>query len=136
MTSLPYSYARDNDLVVVDTKCHFTAQTPLFALAEAQRITGQALEFRTASAAHLADLIEDTYRDSASAAAGAAEQASEPSATDLASLADTAASVDDLLDQREDAPVVRLINAILLEAIRARASDVHIEVEEAHLVVR
>ncbi|MEM8654287.1 MAG: ATPase, T2SS/T4P/T4SS family [Pseudomonadota bacterium] len=136
MTVLPYGFARDNDVVVSDAHCHFTAQTPLLALAEAQRTVGQTQDFRAASVAYLADIIKETYRDSASAAAGAAEKASDAGATDLASLADTAASVDDLLDQREDAPVVRLINAILLEAIRARASDVHIEVEEAQLVVR
>ena len=136
MTKVPYSFARDNDVAVAETGCHFTSQTPLLALAEAQRVAGRSLEFRSASSAQLASIIEETYRDSASAAAGAAEQATEPASMDLVSLADSAASVDDLLDQREDAPVVRLINAILLEAIRARASDVHIEVEEAQLVVR
>ncbi|WP_147114755.1 GspE/PulE family protein [Tateyamaria sp. syn59] len=136
MTALPYSFARANDMVVTDDQGHFTSQTPLLALAEAQRTTEQTLDFRVASVAYLAEIIKETYRDSASAAAGAAEEASDAGSTDLASLADTAASVDDLLDQREDAPVVRLINAILLEAIRARASDVHIEVEETQLVVR
>ena len=54
----------------------------------------------------------------------------------LGSLADTAAVVDDLLDRSGDAPVVRLINALLLEAIRERASDIHIETQEKRLVVR
>ena len=55
---------------------------------------------------------------------------------DLAALAEDAAAVDDLLDSRDDAPVVRLINALLLEAIRDGASDIHIETEEKRLVVR
>ncbi len=55
---------------------------------------------------------------------------------DLSALAETAASVDDLLDQKDDAPVVRLINALLLEAVKDGASDIHIEVEEKRLVVR
>ena len=136
MTRLPYAFARDHDVVVTEGHCHFTSKTPLAALAEAQRVAQCRLAFRAVSPAFLADVMEDTYTDSASAAAGAAEQASDQGKTDLATLAHTAAAVDDLLDQREDAPVVRLINAILLEAIRARASDVHIEVEEARLVVR
>ncbi|WP_299613319.1 ATPase, T2SS/T4P/T4SS family [uncultured Tateyamaria sp.] len=136
MTTVPYAFARNNEVVVTGDHCHFTSHTPLLALAEAQRVAGQALNFRTVSTTFLTDIMEDTYRDSASAAAGAAVQASDQGATDLASLADTAAAVDDLLDQRADAPVVRLINAILLEAIRARASDVHIDVEESQLVVR
>ena len=72
------------------------------------------------------------YRDSASQAA---QLAGEDDA-DLSALAETAASVDDLLDQKDDAPVVRLINALLLEAVKDGASDVHIEVEEKRLVVR
>ncbi len=54
----------------------------------------------------------------------------------LAALADSAASVDDLLDTRDDAPVIRLINALLLEAVKEGASDVHIETQEKRLVVR
>ncbi len=136
MTRLPYAFARAQGVVLGDGCCHFTSSASLAALAEAQRVAGKRLTFQTVSSAFLADVMERTYRDSASAAAGAAEEASDRSETDLAALADTAAAVDDLLDQRKDAPVVRLINAILLEAIRARASDVHIEVEETALVVR
>ena len=136
MTRLPYSFARDHSVITDGDQCSFTRAASLSALAEAQRAAGKPLSFRGASARFLSDSLENAYRDSAHAAAGAAEQASGQDTTDLAALADTAAAVDDLLDQREDAPVVRLINAILLEAIRARASDVHVEVEETRLVVR
>ncbi|MFL4470152.1 GspE/PulE family protein [Tateyamaria armeniaca] len=136
MTALPYAFARAHNVVVADGLCRFVTDTPLIALAEAQRVSGHSLKFQAVSPTFLADAVQDTYRDSATAAAGAAEQASDHGDSDLATLADTAAAVDDLLDQREDAPVVRLINAILLEAIRARASDVHFEVEESQLVVR
>ena len=37
---------------------------------------------------------------------------------DLASLADALPTTEDLLDQQDDAPIVRLINALLSEAIR------------------
>ncbi|MEO6151573.1 MAG: ATPase, T2SS/T4P/T4SS family, partial [Croceibacterium sp.] len=50
--------------------------------------------------------------------------------------ADSAAEVDDLLDTRDDSPVIRLINALLLEAIKEGASDVHIETQERRLIVR
>ena len=45
---------------------------------------------------------------------------------DLASLADALPTTEDLLDQQDDAPIVRLINALLSEAIRESASDVHV----------
>ena len=55
---------------------------------------------------------------------------------DLASLADSVPETEDLLDTRDDAPIVQLINAVLAEAIREGASDVHIETFERHLQVR
>ena len=42
----------------------------------------------------------------------------------------------DLLDDADDAPVIRLINGILQEAIRSRASDIHVEPYEERLSVR
>jgi len=43
---------------------------------------------------------------------------------------------DDLLQMAENAPVTQLINLILLEAVKARASDVHIEPYESRLKIR
>ena len=55
---------------------------------------------------------------------------------DLARLADSVPEVGDLLEQEDDAPIIRLINALLAEAIREDASDVHIETFEKDLSVR
>ena len=55
---------------------------------------------------------------------------------DLASLADSVPETEDLLEQSDDAPIIRLINALLTEAIRENASDIHIETFEKNLVVR
>ena len=43
---------------------------------------------------------------------------------------------EDLLEKEDDAPIIRLINALLAEAIRENASDIHIETFERELVVR
>ncbi|MFB0507163.1 MAG: type II secretion system ATPase GspE [Thermodesulfobacteriota bacterium] len=42
----------------------------------------------------------------------------------------------DLLDASDEAPVIRLVNSILFQAVKQRASDVHIEPFERELVVR
>ena len=55
---------------------------------------------------------------------------------DLLSLADQVPEAEDLMDQEDDAPIVRLINALLSEAIRVSASDIHIEAFEKKLSVR
>ena len=134
--ALPYAFAKRHGVVVTpDGKtCLFTGAPPMAVLAEVQRSVGFLLAMREVTRDVLNTTLEEIYRDSASAAAGAAAKAGE--GDNLAALADSAAAVDDLLDQRDDAPVVRLINALFLEAIRERASDIHIEVEEKRLVVR
>ena len=55
---------------------------------------------------------------------------------DLATLADSVPESDDLLEQEDDAPIIRLINALLTEAVKENASDIHIETFEKRLVVR
>jgi general secretion pathway protein E len=42
----------------------------------------------------------------------------------------------DLLDASDEAPVIRLVNSILFQAVKQRASDVHIEPFERDLIVR
>ena len=42
----------------------------------------------------------------------------------------------DLLESADDAPIIKLLNALLAEAIRENASDIHIEPFEDKLVVR
>ncbi|MFZ5962166.1 type II secretion system ATPase GspE [Thalassococcus sp. BH17M4-6] len=112
--------------------CRHRPDAPLAALTEAQRVAQSLLAFQAVDAATFDAALSQIYRDSASEAAQIAAGGEE----DLSALAETAASVDDLLDQKDDAPVVRLINALLLEAVKESASDVHIEVEEKRLVVR
>ena len=55
---------------------------------------------------------------------------------DLSRLADEIPDSGDLMDAEDDAPVIRLINAILSQAVREKASDIHIETFEDKLTVR
>ncbi len=45
-------------------------------------------------------------------------------------------SLEDLLHSTDDPPAIRLVNAILLEALRLGASDIHIQPRAKHVVVR
>ncbi|HVO83422.1 MAG TPA: ATPase, T2SS/T4P/T4SS family [Syntrophobacteria bacterium] len=49
---------------------------------------------------------------------------------------DTEYNVDELIRQSEIAPIVRLTNAILADAIKLKASDIHIEPQEREVLVR
>jgi general secretion pathway protein E len=55
---------------------------------------------------------------------------------DLSRLADEIPETGDLMDTDDDAPIIRLINAILSQAVREQASDIHIETFEDRLSVR
>jgi general secretion pathway protein E len=129
--SLPYAFARANGVLVDAEACLHRASAPLTALLEVQRLHGP-LPWRALPDDAFEAALQARYRDSAAEAADIAADAQ----IDLAALADSAALVDDLLDDRDDSPVVRLINALLLEAVKERASDVHVETQDKRLIVR
>ena len=55
---------------------------------------------------------------------------------DLISLVQTLPQTVDLLETADDAPVIRLINAVLTQAIKQLASDIHFETFDERLVIR
>ncbi|WP_220427779.1 ATPase, T2SS/T4P/T4SS family, partial [Klebsiella pneumoniae] len=55
---------------------------------------------------------------------------------DLLSLSEEMPANEDLLNEDSAAPVIRLINAILSEAIKETASDIHIETYEKTMSIR
>jgi general secretion pathway protein E len=55
---------------------------------------------------------------------------------DLSQLIHDLPQTEDLLDADNDAPVIRMINALLTQAVRENASDIHIEPFETRSVVR
>ena len=132
---MPYAFAREGGALVrledCGLVCIHRAACSLPTLLEIQRLHGDVI-WRAVSDTEFETVLQATYREISSMAANVADS----DAVDLATLADSAAEVDDLLDNRDDSPVIRLINALLLEAIKLGASDIHIETQERRLVVR
>src|SRR4029078_6748999 len=54
---------------------------------------------------------------------------------DLAKLTEQLPEVADLLEAENDAPIIRLINALLTQAVREGASDVHLQLFESRALV-
>ena len=79
-------------------------------------------------------LLAQTYQTDSSDAMQAMEGISED--FDLFQIAENMSETEDLLESEDDAPIIRLINALLTEAIKENASDIHIETFESSLVVR
>jgi general secretion pathway protein E len=83
------------------------------------------------SEAHFNHALQRAF-EKTSVAADAVEDLGE--AIDLESV--SASLPEDLLDSQDDAPIIRLLNAVLTQAIEEGASDVHIEPLEARVVIR
>lgn len=106
----------------------------LTTLAEVRRLAKREISLRLVGTEEFEQTVTETYsRDSSEARQMVADMGEE---MDLASLANSVPETEDLLEQEDDAPIIRLINALLAEAIRENASDVHIETFEREMVVR
>ena len=55
---------------------------------------------------------------------------------DLNDIAESLPEPEDLLESEDDAPIIRLINALLTQAVKENASDIHIEAFETRMQVR
>ena len=138
---LPFAFARRFGVVAasepqpdgaLEIACK--AQPSLATLAEIKRVTRRRLRTSLVPEAEFEELLTAIYMRDASEAKQMVADIGDH--FDLASLAESVPETEDLLDQRDDAPIVRLINAVLAEAIREGASDVHLETFERRLQVR
>ena len=55
---------------------------------------------------------------------------------DLSRMMQALPAIEDLLETSDDAPIIRMLNALLTQAVRDGASDIHIEPYERHSSVR
>ena len=104
------------------------------ALAEANRVSGGRAKLSTVESDRFDQALNAAYQNDSAEAMQMVEGIGDD--MDLASLADSVPETEDLLEQEDDAPIIRLINAILTEAVKTNASDVHIETYEKQLIVR
>ncbi|MBU1282679.1 MAG: type II secretion system ATPase GspE [Gammaproteobacteria bacterium] len=134
---LPFSFARRHGVVLVvegGVPCLvYRVGVELVALSEAQRFVGAQLPLQALSPEAFEQALAKAYQHD-SASMQLAEDIG--GSLDLAALAEQVPETEDLLEQEDDAPIIRLINAILGEAIKENASDIHLETFEKRLVVR
>lgn len=127
---LPYAFARANGVLLQagGERLAIRRSAKPAAILEARRVAGRAVALDTLGDEAFDRLLSETYAtDGLSAAADAA------AATNLATLArDTA----DLLDNDDAAPVIRLINALVAQAVQQGASDIHLEPNDEGMAVR
>lgn len=138
--SVSFSFAKRNGVFVEQsenggTRVVCRPDAPAVAILEACRAAAIDSEFREVPAGEFDRLLQSVYETANSSGNGTAI-AGLGDELDLDEIADQLTEPLDLLESSDDAPVIRVINAILAEAIRENASDIHIEPFEGPLVVR
>lgn len=136
---VPYSYARDNAILLVpkserDAEVWISDATPLAALNEVMRVFPGKVRPIVVEPAKLTEAISQTYGDQS----GSAQQivGDIEGEFDITRMMQEVPDVEDLLETEDDAPIIRMINALLTQAARDGASDIHIEPFETYSLVR
>lgn len=138
-TDLSYAFARDKGVVVLEghedqVRVAVRHGADPFSLVEARRVLRLPLKLQAMAPQEFERALTEHYaRDGVSGDEAEAELDRQGG---LASLVDGIPETADLLDGDDDAPVIRLINGLIYEAVNRKASDVHIEPHEDNLSVR
>jgi general secretion pathway protein E len=128
-TRLPISFARSHKILITgedDFAVYCLVGDPFdtTGLDEVRVLFGKAVEASVAPGERIEEAINRVYEREA----GGGELESDEEQVDE--------GVGDILDSDEEAPVIRWVNSLFLQAMKERASDIHIEPEEKEVIVR
>ena len=112
----------------------YLADTPFERLLDIQRQVGQCQTMTSLSQADFEARLEAVFHQNTGESQQIAQDIDQ--SVDLLSLSEEMPANEDLLNEDSAAPVIRLINAILSEAIKETASDIHIETYEKTMSIR
>jgi len=134
---LPYAFARTQQLLLEDNLGDFTLwlhpASASSALSEVMR-KYPVRQIETLALEALLQRISAAYAQGESSAASVVSEVE--SDADLSRMMQELPAVEDLLEMSDDAPIIRMLNALLTQAARDGASDIHIEPYERHSSVR
>jgi general secretion pathway protein E len=135
---LPYAFAVQNGVFVdadeSPVQVHALHGLTLAVYNELRRFTGGDFELNFHTEADFKQALSARYQRGDDQARIAADDLGAD--IDFAGLLDDLPTNIDLMEAEDDAPVIKLINAILSQAVNERASDIHIETFEENLSVR
>lgn len=136
---IPYAFAKANGVVVTSldeglAEVAVRSDAHAGALAELRRALGVPVRARRIATEQFDELIAATYNGANAGAAALAGDLAQD--LDLSRLLQEIPRIEDLLESQDDAPLIRLINALFTQALRDGASDIHIEPFETRSLVR
>ena len=150
-TPLPYHYSKQHGVVLLPPEnaeaagaqnetpttayaCLYAERPHIQVMAEIQRFTRYQVTFEQVSPEALQRTVTRLYQDQSEVASQMSESFGQD--IDLQALSQDVAQTHDLLSAQDDAPIIRLLNAVLTEAVNANASDLHIETFKDTLSIR
>jgi general secretion pathway protein E len=138
MSELGFSYAKQHGVLVADEgdTLHviYHTEPALSVYTELRRQFKKPLVCQQVSGEAFNVALVKAYETDSTTAMQMAEDFGE--ALNLTELMQSLPKPEDLLEKQDDAPIIRLLNALLSEAIKEGASDVHLETFEDRITIR
>jgi general secretion pathway protein E len=135
-----YAFARRRGVAVAghgsDGRVRLAVREPIdvSAVQDVKRRLAGPVTLERLDASAFEKLVNAIYESGDDTARQVAEDLGED--LDLSRLADDLPEPADLLESEDDAPIIRLINGVLTQAVRENASDIHLEPFEDRLSIR
>jgi general secretion pathway protein E len=135
---VPISFAKRYELLPFKRSgktVHVATSNPLnlSALDDLRLLLGEPLHVIAVPSRVVMNSINQIYERTS---AGAEQAISDLSGESLSVLAEEMAEPEDLLDASDEAPMIRLVNSVLFQAVQQRASDIHFEPFEREVAIR
>ena len=134
---LPYDFVKENDVLAFNDGNSFTVISPNNLsndiYHEIQRFLKSNFTFSLCNATYFNDLLTNSFSINKDSTELSEELTDE---FDLKSFAGSISATEDLLSGSNDTPIIKLINGIISQAVKNRASDIHFEPYEESLIVR
>lgn len=139
MNPLRFNFAKRHGVLVAKqennvAKVIYFERPPLNVLTEIRRQLQMPIELEQVSEDIFNENLVKIYETDSATAMQMAEDLGD--SLNLSDLMHELPKAEDLLEKQDDAPIIRLLNALLSEAIKEGASDVHIETFEDHVTIR
>jgi general secretion pathway protein E len=135
---VPINFAKRNELLPLkkdadEIEVAISDPINIHALDDLRILLGHPIRPIIASSAQITDAINDIYNRNTESNRAVMEDLTEEN---LDTIAQELEEPQDLLDASDEAPIIRLVNSLLFRAVKAKASDIHVEPFERDLVVR
>ena len=134
---LPYDFVKENDVLAFSDGDSFSVISPNNLsddiYHEIQRFLKSNFSFSLCKSDYFNDLLTSSFSINKDSTSLSEELTDE---FDLQSFAGSISATEDLLSGSNDTPIIKLINGIISQAVKNRASDIHFEPYENTLIVR